>query len=141
MAGWGNNNQSNYGNNNYADNRNYNNNRGYNNSSNQPRKKRNGCKSFTGKNGNDYISGWYFSPDAGLVKVLVFRTKNSDEVHTSKSGKDWVSVAAKVTWLRTGQIQTFNALLDVQARRVSIKDINFILSVNKNYCGPAFKKK
>lgn len=105
-------------------------------------KKRNGCKKFIGRNDKSYIGGWFVDKYAGLVKVLVFGTKHSDTVHTGeKNGREWVSMAAKVTYMNTGQVATHSALLDVQTGRVTIKDLNIGLNPNKNWCGFYFKAK
>jgi hypothetical protein len=122
---------------------NYNPNRGPVQGNGQTKTKRNGAYKFVSKKDakKHYIGGWFIDRYAGLVKVVVYETKHSATPHESKTGRKWVSLAAKVTFRNTGQVNTYSALLDVATGTVSIKDLNIGLNPAKNWCGFFFKKK
>lgn len=88
-----------------------------------------------------YIRGWKYSRRVGLMKVIAGPNKKTKR-STSKNGRQWEGWTAKVqTDFGT---QLYNALYDVDKKRVFIQDLGLILNPsapNGGYCGSFFRRK
>jgi len=117
------NNRNNYGGGNrqYNDYRQNNNqNRGYQN--NQPQKKHSGCKEVYKDGVFAYMNGWNYSKQRGLISFLAIKSKNSGEVHTSKSGKRWVQLFVRIFNKRTLQTVKCSGLYDLDTHKLILNE-------------------
>jgi hypothetical protein len=108
--------------NNYNNNNNSYNNRNYNNNRNQSKKS--GCSTGSNSDGKPWIRGWKVTED-GLINFIATPGAKSKK-SKSKSGKEWVSVAAKFTNTRTGQSWWEWGLWDLSNKKLYFKDSNRI---------------
>ncbi|RQO68509.1 hypothetical protein DBR40_19910 [Pedobacter sp. KBW01] len=100
-------------------------------------KKHSGCKyKATSKNGSPVTTGWNYSRRHGLVTFLCVTTKNT-EVHTSKSGKEWLNVMVKVTKPMCADTLV-SGLMERHTGKVIVKEMGIVLNPkapNGGYCG------
>ena len=109
-------------------------NRGYNGGQ---KKKRSGCRSkAVSYDGISYtaVYGWNYSKERGLISVVARPRKGSKEAK-SESGRIWIPYTVVITNKRTLQTTFASGLYDKQTNRVYIKELNMIMSPNKNYFG------
>lgn len=101
----------------------------------QRAKKRSGAKFVSdGKGLNTNISAWNYSKEKGLVSVLVFPTKYSDQ--PSKSGG--LKLCAKVNFKRTGQTTLMSAVQSSKNDKIYIAALGWVINPkapNGGYCG------
>ncbi|WP_131537999.1 hypothetical protein [Pedobacter nototheniae] len=107
------------------------------NNNNQPTKKHSGCKyTPNSKNGTPVTTGWNYSRRNGLVTFLCVTTKNT-EVHTSKSGKEWLNVMVKVS-KKMCKDELVSGLMERHTGKVIVKELGIVLNPkapNGGYCG------
>lgn len=109
----------------------------------QPAKKHSGAK-FGYSNGEadrPYVRGWKFDKTHGLRAFIAGPNKKTKRV-TSKNGREWENWTCKAT--TPHGVQLFNALYDVQKKRVYINDLGIVMSPNGGtggYTGPYFRKR
>ena len=109
-------------------------NRGYNGGQ---KKKRSGCRSkAVSYDGISYtaVYGWNYSKERGLISVVARPRKGSKETK-SESGRVWIPYTVVITNKRTLQVTFASGLYDKMTNRVYIKELNMVMSPNKNYFG------
>lgn len=100
------------------------------------RRKRSGCTSGIGKNGEKYVRGWKASKRKGLVVYLCTPYKDT-KVHESKSGRKWENWVCKVQ-PESAQSYLISCLYDVMNNKVIINEIGYVLNPKGGrggYCG------
>lgn len=88
-------------------------------------KKHSGARFVTKEDGAQIVSAWNYSRSKGMVVLYARPFKNTHRVE-SKNGKIWVNLFATIVYRKTGQIAKTGALLDVQAKRLYVKELNMI---------------
>ena len=88
-------------------------------------KKHSGARFVTKEDGAQIVSGWNYSRSKGMVVLYARPFKNTHRVE-SKNGKIWVNLFVTIVYRKTGQIVKTGALLDVQAKRLYVKELNLI---------------
>ncbi len=120
MANW--NNNRNYSSNNF-------NNRNNNNFNNTRPPKRSGAK-FGEKDGNLYVNAWKKSKK-GFLTLFAWPYKKAKVVESGK-GKEWLSMFVTITNKDNMQITRTSGMLDIQRKRLYLKEFNMIVTRNGN---------
>ena len=87
-------------------------------------KKHSGASFKTVENGV-IVSAWNASREKGLIKVYA-RPYSKTKVTESKSGKRWANLFVTITFLKTGQIINTSSLLDIDGKRLYVKELGMI---------------
>lgn len=106
------------------------------------KKARSGAKEVTYKNKNGDqltgISAWNATnKNRGLVKVFISPTKDSDEIHESKTGNQYVRMMCKLFWVNSGIEKIESVLMNVNTKRVIIESLGWVVNPkakNGGYC-------
>lgn len=93
---------------------------------NAPRK-RSGCK-LCSKDGRIYLTAWRKNR-SGFYTLFARDYKGTREI-TSQSGKVWYNLFVTITNRSTMEQRNYSGLYDASRKRLYIKDLNMIASVN-----------
>lgn len=104
--------------------------------------KRSGARFGTAKDtGKPFVSAW--KKDSGGYHTLFAYPYKKSEKSISKSGKTWVSMFVTITNKRDMTQVRYSGMLDLNAKRLYIRDLNMIVTnTNGGYWGrQIFKEK
>lgn len=113
------------------------NNRSYSSSRNGSWKKKSGCKAwfkeFPDGSYSEGLTAWRKSRGV-FMKAFVSTFKNSDVEYTSKTGNVYIKVRCQIDY-DNGNQKVFYPLMNLQTKKVVIKDLGLVLNPKKNYFG------
>ncbi len=87
------------------------------------------------KEGRKGVFGWMWSKFDGLTSFNVVQTKNSEEVHESATGKQWIRVMVFIKNHKSMSNSTASGLMNIHDNSVDIKEWNVGIKPQKKWCG------
>ncbi|MDI5888736.1 hypothetical protein [Flavobacterium yafengii] len=88
----------------------------------------------------DFLTAWNYSKSRGMLKIIASPRKDKDKRKTANPKfENW---AVKVFFARTLETKWYNGFFDVTKKKLTIKDMEFVLNPkakNGGYCGTFLK--